>query len=135
MSSLFYLFPQFFFCSFYCSDIFNLPLPALWTAVLGEHNRDIETGYERRVPIDKIITHSGYLNFEHDIVLLKLARPVYRDKKIRKICLPLMRYHFPQSLDKDQSDLLTNLISMRKLDKMVSLMSVYLNEVIDSIKI
>lgn len=52
------------------SDIFNLPLPPLWTAVLGEHNRDVETGYERRVPIDKIITHSGYLNFQHDIGML-----------------------------------------------------------------
>lgn len=44
-----------------------MPLPPLWTAVLGEHNRDIETGHERRVPIDKIITHNGYLNFQHDI--------------------------------------------------------------------
>jgi len=99
------------------NDIFNLPLPPLWTAVLGEHNRDIETGYERRVPIDKIITHSGYLNFQHDIVLLKLSQPIYMDKKIRKICLPLMRYQFPQSLDEGHDDLLTNFISLRKLDR------------------
>lgn len=49
------------------SDIFNLPLPALWTAVLGEYNRNAESGHERRISIEKIITHSHYSHFDHDI--------------------------------------------------------------------
>lgn len=49
------------------SDIFNLPLPALWTAVLGEYNRHFESGHEQRISIDKIITHSHYSHFDHDI--------------------------------------------------------------------
>lgn len=49
------------------SDIFDLPLPALWTAVLGEYNRRTETGHERRIAIEKIITHSHYSHFDHDI--------------------------------------------------------------------
>lgn len=57
----------FFFTFFIQSDIFNLPLPALWTAVLGEYNRNKESGHERRVSIEKIITHSRYSHFDHDI--------------------------------------------------------------------
>lgn len=64
---------------------------------------------------NKIISH-----FSHELVLLKLSQPIYMDKKIRKICLPLMRYQFPQSLDEDHDDLLTNFISLRKLDRTVS---------------
>lgn len=54
-------------CIHYDSDIFNLPLPALWTAVLGEYNRNRESGHERRVSVEKIITHSRYSHFDHDI--------------------------------------------------------------------
>lgn len=109
------------------------------------------------MPIDKIITHNGYLNFQHDIgvshvaqcspllrkyyyynmqwnanfydfsfllfsvaVLLKLSQSIYKDRKIRKICLPVMRYQYPQSLDEGQDDLLTNMIS-RNFQMTVSL--------------
>lgn len=44
-----------------------MPLPALWTAVLGEYNRYKESGHERRISIEKIITHSHYSHFDHDI--------------------------------------------------------------------
>ncbi|ETN66205.1 hypothetical protein AND_002009 [Anopheles darlingi] len=57
------------------NDLFNLPLPALWTVVLGEYDRRTESGYEQRIPVDKIILHEKYHNFKHDLVLLKLTRP------------------------------------------------------------
>lgn len=59
---------RFFFLLSKCnSDIFNLPLPALWTAVLGEYNRYFESGHEQRISIEKIITHNHYSHFDHDI--------------------------------------------------------------------
>lgn len=53
-------------------------------------------------------------------VLLKLSQSIYKDRKIRKICLPVMRYQYPQSLDEGQDDLLTNMIS-RNFQMTVSL--------------
>lgn len=49
------------------NDLFNLPLPALWTVILGEHNRKIESGFEQRIPVDKIIMHEKYRNFKNDL--------------------------------------------------------------------
>lgn len=49
------------------SELFNLPLPALWTVVLGEYDRGRESGYEQRIPVDKIILHEKYHNFKHDL--------------------------------------------------------------------
>lgn len=51
----------------YFSDLFNLPLPPLWTVVLGEYDRSHESGYEQRIPVDKIILHDKYHNFKHDL--------------------------------------------------------------------
>uniref|UniRef100_A0A182QNH8 Peptidase S1 domain-containing protein n=1 Tax=Anopheles farauti TaxID=69004 RepID=A0A182QNH8_9DIPT len=72
------------------NDLFNLPLPALWTVVLGEFDRRSESGYEQRIPVDKIILHDKYHNFKHDLVLLKLGKPANTspNSKVRKICLP-----------------------------------------------
>lgn len=52
------------------SDLFNLPLPALWSVVLGENNRKIESGYEQRIPVDKIIMHEKYRHFKNDLGML-----------------------------------------------------------------
>lgn len=49
------------------SDLFNLPLPPLWTVVLGEHNRMIESGHEQRISVEKIVFHEKYENFQHDL--------------------------------------------------------------------
>jgi hypothetical protein len=49
------------------SDLFNLPLPALWTVVLGENNRKVESGFEQRIPVDKIIMHEKYRHFKNDL--------------------------------------------------------------------
>uniref|UniRef100_A0A182JMF0 Uncharacterized protein n=1 Tax=Anopheles atroparvus TaxID=41427 RepID=A0A182JMF0_ANOAO len=72
------------------NDLFNLPLPALWTVVLGEYDRRAESGFEQRIPVDKIILHEKYHNFKHDLVLLKLTRPANTapNSRVRKICLP-----------------------------------------------
>lgn len=74
------------------NDLFNLPLPPLWTVVLGEHNRAVESGYEQRIPIEKIVLHKSYQNFLHDLVLMKLSKPADLSKKsnIRRICLPFL---------------------------------------------
>uniref|UniRef100_A0A182JV34 Peptidase S1 domain-containing protein n=1 Tax=Anopheles christyi TaxID=43041 RepID=A0A182JV34_9DIPT len=72
------------------NDLFNLPLPALWTVVLGEYDRRSESGFEQRIPVDKIILHEKYHNFKHDLVLLKLGKPANTspNARVRKICLP-----------------------------------------------
>jgi ligand-binding SRPBCC domain-containing protein len=49
------------------SDIFNLPLAVLWTAVLGEWDREVEENTEVRVPVEKVFIHEHFHNFQHDI--------------------------------------------------------------------
>lgn len=49
------------------SDLFNLPLPPLWTVVLGEFNRHVESGFEQRISVEKIVMHHDYENFQHDL--------------------------------------------------------------------
>ncbi|XP_055699216.1 glandular kallikrein-7, submandibular/renal [Phlebotomus papatasi] len=72
------------------NDLFNLPLPAFWTAVLGEHDRSYESGWEQRIPIDKIVMHNNYQNYQHDLVLMRLSRPadIHHPSFVRPICLP-----------------------------------------------
>lgn len=47
------------------SELFNLPVPALWTAVLGEWDRAEQKG--AYVPIEKIVLHHRFYNYQHDI--------------------------------------------------------------------
>ncbi|KAL3280400.1 hypothetical protein HHI36_017884 [Cryptolaemus montrouzieri] len=49
------------------SDLFNLPLPPLWTAVLGDWDRDVEEHSEERIPVEDIIIHERFHNYQHDI--------------------------------------------------------------------
>ncbi|XP_065081428.1 uncharacterized protein LOC135703995 [Ochlerotatus camptorhynchus] len=72
------------------NDLFNLPLPPLWTVVLGEYDRSQESGYEQRISVDKIILHDKYHNFKHDLVLMKLNKPanIAPNSRVKKICLP-----------------------------------------------
>ncbi|XP_075144558.1 trypsin-1 [Haematobia irritans] len=85
------------------NDLFNLPLPPLWTVVLGEYNRAIESGYEQRIPIEKIVLHKSYQNFLNDLVLMKLSKPADLSKKsnIRRICLP---FTFNEPVYKEYED-------------------------------
>lgn len=59
---------------------------------MGEYNRAVESGYEQRIPIEKIVLHKNYENFLHDLVLMKLSMPADLTKKsnIRRICLPFL---------------------------------------------
>lgn len=50
-----------------CSDLFNLPLAALWTAVLGDWDRELEENTEQRIPVESIIIHERFHSFQHDI--------------------------------------------------------------------
>ncbi|XP_062536109.1 uncharacterized protein LOC134205150 isoform X2 [Armigeres subalbatus] len=78
------------FISNYVHDLFNLPLPPLWTVVLGEYDRSHESGYEQRIPVDRIVLHDKYHNFKHDLVLMKLNKPanITPNSRVKKICLP-----------------------------------------------
>ncbi|XP_019871030.1 trypsin-1 isoform X2 [Aethina tumida] len=75
------------------NDLFNLPLPALWTAVLGDWDRNVEEHSEERIPVEEIILHERFHNFQHDIALVKLSRPVklVGESRIRAVCLPNKR--------------------------------------------
>lgn len=89
-----FFFTKNYFFYFVFSDIFNLPLPALWTAVLGENNRDTESGHERRIPIEKIITHSRYSHFDHDIgALMMVSHNSHSD------CSPFRSHIFLRIID------------------------------------
>lgn len=81
------------------NDLFNLPLAALWTAVVGDWDREMEELTEERIPIEKIILHERFHNFQHDIALMKLTRPVKFTSKtrVRAVCLPTQRLNHNQT--------------------------------------
>ncbi|XP_045515343.1 tissue-type plasminogen activator-like [Pieris brassicae] len=70
------------------NELFNLPVPALWTAVLGEWDRAEQRG--AYVPVERIVLHHRFHNYQHDIALMKLtkAADVSPGSRIRTICLP-----------------------------------------------
>ncbi|XP_030573729.1 uncharacterized protein LOC115771960 [Drosophila novamexicana] len=90
------------------NDLFNLPIPPLWTVVLGEHDRNVETGNEQRIPVEKIVLHHQYHNFRHDVVLMKLSKPadLSRSSHIRRICLPFMLRESPEAPTPTTEDVL-----------------------------
>ncbi|XP_018319314.1 chymotrypsin-C-like [Agrilus planipennis] len=81
------------------NDLFNLPLAALWTAVLGEWDQQVEEYSEERIPIEKIILHERFHHFQHDIALMKLSRSVQTSgsSRIRIVCLPSSRLTYNQT--------------------------------------
>lgn len=50
-----------------CSDVFSLPIPALWTAVLGDWDREVEEHTEVRVPVERIVVHTKFHSYNNDI--------------------------------------------------------------------
>ncbi|XP_050537071.1 ovochymase-1-like isoform X2 [Daktulosphaira vitifoliae] len=70
------------------NEKFNLPLAALWTAVLGDWNRDVEEWTEERISIEKIIVHHMFNNYQNDIALMKLSRSTnVSNTFVRYLCL------------------------------------------------
>lgn len=75
--------------------------------MLGEYDRVVESGYEQRIPVEKIVLHQNYHNFLHDLVLMKLSTPADMSwsSNIRKICLPFVFDENTQSsLEQSQQD-------------------------------
>ena len=59
--------------------------------ILGDHNKENKNDpYEIRIDVKKIIIHPKYnnINFNNDIAILQLAKPVRKQKGIRNACLP-----------------------------------------------
>lgn len=52
---------------FYFSDLFNLPIGVLWTAVVGEWELDSGGRGSARLPVEKVILHERFNNYVHDI--------------------------------------------------------------------
>ncbi|XP_044007648.1 transmembrane protease serine 9-like isoform X1 [Aphidius gifuensis] len=70
------------------NDVFNLPIGALWTAVIGEQQLDSNVRDSIRIPVERIVIHEQFNNYINDIALMKLSRPTPLSKVIRTICLP-----------------------------------------------
>ncbi|CAD6215661.1 GSCOCT00000473001.2-RA-CDS [Cotesia congregata] len=70
------------------NDVFNLPIGALWTTVLGEWELDSGNRGSVRIPVERVVIHEKFDNYNHDIALMKLSRPAPLSKIIRTICLP-----------------------------------------------
>ncbi|XP_062123738.1 transmembrane protease serine 11C [Drosophila sulfurigaster albostrigata] len=96
------------------NDLFNLPIPPLWTVVLGEHDRNFESGNEQRIPVEKIVLHHHYHNFRHDVVLMKLSKPadLSRSSHIRRICLPFMLREPQETPAPPQDDVLNQQLEL-----------------------
>ncbi|XP_063226627.1 chymotrypsin-like elastase family member 2A isoform X3 [Bacillus rossius redtenbacheri] len=81
------------------NDVFSLPLAALWTAVFGEWDRDVNEETEVRVPIEKIFVHERFNNYQNDIALLKLSRKIGPEEEAAgTVCLPEAGAVFSTSL-------------------------------------
>ncbi|KAG7211799.1 hypothetical protein KM043_011030 [Ampulex compressa] len=70
------------------NELFNLPVGALWTAVVGEWELDSGGHGSARLPVERVILHERFNNYVHDIALMKLARSAPLSKVVRTICLP-----------------------------------------------
>lgn len=64
----------------------------MWSVVLGDYDRHIESGYEQRIAIDRIVMHDNYENYQHDVVLMRLSRPadLAENTITRQICMPFI---------------------------------------------
>ncbi|GLG97646.1 Phenoloxidase-activating factor 1 [Gryllus bimaculatus] len=71
------------------NDLFNLPIPVLWTVVLGEWDRELEEKTEIRIPAERIFLHERFSNYHNDIALVKLSRKIdVSGEHIKPVCLP-----------------------------------------------
>ena len=61
-----------------------------YSAVVGEHNREVTESNERKHAIDAIFVHAQYdsVTVNNDIALLKLKQPVTYSDHVSPACLP-----------------------------------------------
>ncbi|XP_067848566.1 coagulation factor X-like [Heptranchias perlo] len=61
-----------------------------FTVILGEHNLDVDEGFEQTLNVSRINIHSRYTQatFENDIALLELETPIEFNNYTIPICLP-----------------------------------------------
>ncbi|XP_068234318.1 chymotrypsin-like elastase family member 2A isoform X2 [Palaemon carinicauda] len=68
---------------------FNLPFAPLWTAVVGEWDRDNVDDTEHILKVQEIILHNRFKEHNHDIALLKLLpTSTMTSTSLTPICLP-----------------------------------------------
>jgi len=58
---------------------------AIWNVVLGDYDRSKLTGDEISMVIEDIVIHPNFTDYQNDIAMLRLPRPV---KRIVPICIP-----------------------------------------------
>lgn len=98
------------------NELFNLPVPALWTAVLGEWDRAEQKG--SYVPIERIVLHQRFHHYQHDIALMKMTKPadVSARSRIRTICLP----HFESPLTNFNTEKTTSFYMRPNTEKTIT---------------
>ena len=57
----------------------------IWTVVLNDWDRDTEEGEEVELVVDTVITHPDFTDYQHDVALLRLPRPL---PHLTPVCLP-----------------------------------------------
>jgi len=62
----------------------------IWTVVLGEYDRDHVNGEEVEMVVDTIRVHPNFTDYQNDIALLKLPRPL---PDLTPVCLPHSEEH------------------------------------------
>uniref|UniRef100_T1IZI7 limulus clotting factor C n=1 Tax=Strigamia maritima TaxID=126957 RepID=T1IZI7_STRMM len=69
--------------------LFNFPLPPVWTVVAGEHHLHTKNGAEQSRQVTRVIIHSNFREYHHDIALLKLSESMLLGGESGAVCLPL----------------------------------------------
>lgn len=55
------------------SDIFSLPMPALWTVIVGDWDRSVDEQSEQRIQLENIFVHESFNNYNNDIGMIFAA--------------------------------------------------------------
>lgn len=88
----------------------TLAIPQLFSVRLGEHDLNMQDGFEQDIPIKKVITHPSFgigakklnstgkiaLYAEHDIALMELKTPARIDKRTSPVCVDSGLNNFSQ---------------------------------------
>ena len=67
---------------YFYSELFNLPIGALWTAVVGEWELDSGGRGSARLPIERVILHERFNNYVDDIGKRPFTRNLFTRERI-----------------------------------------------------